>query len=153
MIKEFDRLKQQLAELAEVVNRFESEAVQLRVVEMVLDPTFERSRAFAENRAARYIPGPMLSEMAHTARSARSRTGAGSARGAVAALNELIRSDFFDRPRTIGDIVSHCEATFGTRYKSNAFSGPLSRHARSGTLAREKNEDGNFVYSNERPRA
>lgn len=146
MIKEFDKLKQQLIELSEAVNKFESEAVQLRVVELVLDHNLGRGHNFSESGIERYIAGPGLSEIVHGARSGRRKKTTDSARGAVAALNELIGSDFFAAPRTISDIVGHCEESFGARYKSNAFSGPLSRHARTGVLAREKNEDGKFVY-------
>lgn len=146
MIKEFDKLKQQLIELSEAVNKFESEAVQLRVVELVLDHNQGRGQNFSESGIDRYIAGPGLAEIVHGSRSGRKKKTTDTARGAVAALNELIGSDFFAEPRTISDIVSHCEGAFGARYKSNAFSGPLSRHARSGVLGREKNEDGKFVY-------
>ena len=37
MFKDFDTTKQQLAELAEVVNKFKSEAVQLKLLELLFD--------------------------------------------------------------------------------------------------------------------
>lgn len=151
MIKEFDKLKQQLAELSEAVNKFESEAVQLRIVELVLDRNHGK-QSFAEYGLENYVSGPDAGQafgdealQFHT-RPGRKKRSVDSARGAVAALNDLIAGDFFEEKRTISDIVAHCESAFGTRYKSNAFSGPLSRHARTGALEREKNEDGKFVY-------
>ena len=36
MISNFNEVKMQLAELSEVINKFKSEAVQLRIVEIVL---------------------------------------------------------------------------------------------------------------------
>ena len=36
MISNFDEVKKQLSELSEVINKFKSEAVQLRIVEIVL---------------------------------------------------------------------------------------------------------------------
>ncbi|EKF43376.1 hypothetical protein NA8A_05073 [Nitratireductor indicus C115] len=145
MIKDFDMLKQQLAELAEAVNKFESEAVQLRVVELVLEKAPRKDIGFSEESFSHYVAAPDLSGLMRNGRLRKTKPSE-SARGAVAALNDLIESDFFSEPRTIGDIVSHCEEARGAQYKSNAFSGPLSRHARSGVLAREKNADGNFVY-------
>lgn len=147
MIKDFDKLKQQLAELSEAVNKFESEAVQLRVVELVLGQRDGQLAGLSENGVDGYIAGPgMMHIVRNTPRPGRKKTTTDSARGAVAALNELLEGDFFSEPRTIGDVVAHCQSQFGTRYKSNAFSGPLSRHARNGVLTREKNEDGKFVY-------
>ncbi|MCR4267112.1 hypothetical protein [Nitratireductor sp. ZSWI3] len=147
MTKDFDKLRQQLVELAEAVNRFESESVQLRVVELVLTGGSAREGDFAEGGNERYVPGPGFVDFGRGMRSGRRKKTTDSARGAVAALNDLIESDFFTEPRTISDIVARCEGVSGARYKSNAFSGPLSRHARSGILNREKNEDGKFVYS------
>ncbi|WP_295809395.1 hypothetical protein [uncultured Nitratireductor sp.] len=147
MIKDFDKLKQQLSELSEVVNKFESEAVQLRIVELVLGQRTADVQGFSEGGVNDFITGPgMMHVVRNAARAGRRRTTTDSAKGAVAALNELLESDFFDEPRTIGDIVARCQDIFGTRYKSNAFSGPLSRHARTGLLNREKNTDGKFVY-------
>ncbi|WP_229448905.1 hypothetical protein [Nitratireductor sp. B36] len=147
MIKDFDKLKQQLNELSEAVNKFESEAVQLRVVELVLGQNDPRPGGFSEGGINDFIAGPgMMQVVRSTSRPGRRRTTTDSAKGAVAALNDLLESDFFDAPRTIGDIVARCQETFGMRYKSNAFSGPLSRHARTGVLSREKNADGKFVY-------
>ncbi len=147
MIKDFDKLKQQLTELSEAVNKFESEAVQLRVVELVLGQREGQAGGFAEGGINEFIAGPgMMHVVRNTPRPGRRKTTTDSAKGAVAALNELLESDFFDEPRTIGDIVARCQEAFGMRYKSNAFSGPLSRHARTGVLTREKNADGKFVY-------
>ncbi|WP_367718588.1 hypothetical protein AB2N04_09780 [Nitratireductor sp. GISD-1A_MAKvit] len=147
MIKDIDKLKQQLTELSEAVNKFESEAVQLRVVELVLGRPETPVNGFSEGGVSEFIAGPgMMQIVRNASRPGRRKTTTDSARGAVAALNELLESDFFDEPRTIGDIVARCQETFGTRYKSNAFSGPLSRHARTGVLTREKNAEGKFVY-------
>lgn len=67
----------------------------------------------------------------------------------MAALNDLLKGEFFNERQTIGDIVKKCETDLGMRYKSNAFSGPLSRYAKNGVLQREKNDEGKFVYFKE----
>lgn len=152
MQKHFQELKQQLSELSETINKFESEAVQLRIIELMFDQA--RSSGFGEPVGVAYEPGPARSDRPHQrskAKPARQRqpaasSAAPSASGAVAALTGLVDSDFFNEKRTIGDVVQKCQEDFNVRYKSNAFSGPLSRYAKRGILKREKNADGNYVY-------
>jgi hypothetical protein len=155
MHKQFDELKKQLNELSETLNRFESEAVQLRIVELLFKQ--QNVDGLSEN-ANGYRAGPGFQgvdwigergELLHRGRPRRGRTTAPSASGAVAALNDLLNGDFFNERRTIGDIVKKCETDLGMRYKSNAFSGPLSRYAKNGVLQREKNDEGKFVYFKE----
>lgn len=153
MNKNFIELKKQLAELSETINKFDSEAVQLRIVELLFNQS-GANPGMAEASSS-YDAGPagdLVSEPAPRARG-QGRSGrqggepsASSASGAVAALARLVDSDFFNEKRTIGDVVRKCEEDFGARYKSNAFSGPLSRYAASGVLKREKNADGKFAY-------
>ncbi|WP_163268127.1 hypothetical protein [Chelativorans alearense] len=148
MNKNFHELKRQLAELSETINKFESEAVQLRIVELLFNQA--GGQRFLEAPGSSYAAGPGRAGRREAAgpsgAGSRARTTAPSASGAVAALARLISSDFFNQKRTIGDIVKKCEEEVGTRYKSNAFSGPLSRYANSGVLKREKNADGKYVY-------
>ena len=73
----------------------------------------------------------------------KSRSGG---QGAQATLNELVSSSFFDKPKTIGDIVSHCEAKLARRFKSNEFSGVLARLTWQGVLDRDKNTDNQYAY-------
>lgn len=150
MPKQFQELKQQLAELSDTINKFESEAVQLRIIELLFQQV--GALQFGEPNDATYEVGPARStrtrrrDTSRTSGAERSGGATPSASGAVAALSDLIESDFFQEKRTIGDIVRKCEENFNVRYKSNAFSGPLSRYAKKGILKREKNEDGNYVY-------
>lgn len=151
MHKQFHELKRQLAELSETVNKFESEAVQLRIVELLFDQARDEP-GFSEKQSPDYRPGPTSgyadwpAATSSGGRPGRPRKTAPSASGAVAALAKLTDSDFFQERRTIGDIVKKCEQDAGVRYKSNAFSGPLSRYAASGILKRDKNADGKFEY-------
>ncbi|MCT8996894.1 hypothetical protein [Chelativorans intermedius] len=142
MNRNFHELKQQLTELSATINKFESEAVQLRIVELLFSQA--GGEGLAEAPASAYVSGPARG--GRRPQTADRRKTAPSASGAVAALAKLLDGDFFSEKRTIGDIVKKCEEEIGTRYKSNAFSGPLSRYARSGVLKREKNEEGKYVY-------
>lgn len=151
MHRNFHELKRQLAELSETINKFESEAVQLRIVELLFDQMSEGGR-FSEAGGQGYVTGPARASRREAAapaepqRAPRTRSAAPSASGAVAALSKLVHGNFFNQKRTIGDVVKKCEEETGVRYKSNAFSGPLSRYASKGDLKREKNEEGKYVY-------
>lgn len=76
-----------------------------------------------------------------------SKKARGSGHGAVAALSELVDNGFFNKPKTINDIVSHCEEKQARRFKSNEFSGKLGRLTRDGVLDRTKNGDGQYEYT------
>ena len=153
MSKNFIELKKQLNELSETINKFDSEAVQLRIVELLFDQSGPNP-GMAEAGAG-YDAGPGMDDVftqragSHAQTRGRNKRGdsaAPSASGAVAALASLVEGDFFEENRTIGDVVRKCEEDYGVRYQSNAFSGPLSRYAASGVLKREKNEEGKFAY-------
>ncbi|WP_274424589.1 hypothetical protein [Chelativorans sp. YIM 93263] len=145
----FRELKQQLVELSETINRFESEAVQLRIVELFFEERAQHLGHLSEGEAVSYVSGPgQLGRAGERApRSSRKQAAKGpSASGAVAVLEKLVASDFFEEKRTIRDVVWASEERFGAQYRANAFSGPLSRYARKGELKREKNAEGKYVY-------
>jgi hypothetical protein len=158
MNKNFLELKQQLNELSETINKFDSEAVQLRIVELLFSQSSPAAGMAEESQA--YVSGPASEPKAASSKASapapRAQTratakrgaesSAPSASGAVAALARLVEGNFFNEKRTIGDVVKKCEEDFGVRYKSNAFSGPLSRYAASGVLKRDKNAEGKFAY-------
>ena len=48
MNRQIEKLKKQLSEIAEVVNSFQSEAVQVRVVDRLLDEIMDGERVEAE---------------------------------------------------------------------------------------------------------
>lgn len=159
MISNFDEVKKQLSELSEVINKFKFEAVQLRIVEIVLgngsyheqihetpnDASGKSATKQRRRKATRSIPklkvGPEAAEGDKTAKKSRP-----SGQGAQSTLGDLVGGSFFDKPKTINDIVLHCEAKLARRFKSNEFSGKLGRLTRDGTLDRNKNGDGQYEY-------
>jgi hypothetical protein len=155
MIENFENTKHQLGELAEVINSFKSEAVQLKIIELILggglpantkeatEPSGGRS-----SRRKRHRPkGQAASHAADGKPSPKKpRTGAGS--GAVATLRTAFAKDFFKEPRSIGDILEHLETKFARKIKANEISGALARMARSDELSREKNKNGQYEYRN-----
>lgn len=151
MIKNFDEVKRQLKDLSEVVNAFKFEAVQLRIVELVFG--VEQPE---ENVTEEVADDSSSSKKKRKKRTSKKKTVAKvdgkktpkrvSGSGAPATLNKLVEGRFFSKPKTIGDIVEHCEEDMARKFKQNEFSGKLARLVRDGTLKRGKNADGQYVY-------
>lgn len=154
----FDEVKKQLSELSEVVNKFKSEAVQLRIVEIVLgNGSYSQHNDETQNDAPGKIPKSRRRKTARNTHKTKTDTAEGSGektakksrpsgQGAPSTLNDLVEGNFFDKPKTISDIVAHCEQKLARRFKSNEFSGKLGRLTREGILDRNKNGDGQYEY-------
>lgn len=157
MIKDFDTVSSQLKQLAEVINAFKSEAVQLRIIDLVIGGaplaakletplttqiapqpvkvTKSRKRARNSAKASTITPTPNPSRP-----SARGRPGGKTT------LETLISDGFFKVPKTISQIVEHCDTSLAMKYKQSDFSGPLMRQVREKHLTRKKNPDGQYEY-------
>jgi len=149
VIKDFETVKKQLKELATVVNSFASEAVQLHVIEMVLGARDEEEvgPSPADEKVTRKKRAPKkkvaLKEDGSTEKAKKKGT---ATKGAMVALRELAGTDFFGTPKTIGEIVKHCEVALVRRFKTSDISGKLTRLVRDGILKREKNADAIYEY-------
>ncbi|HEX9641193.1 MAG TPA: hypothetical protein VGB13_07755 [Candidatus Krumholzibacteria bacterium] len=155
MIKNFDTIKEQLRELAGIINTFKSEAVQLRLIELV----FEAAEAGARGQSGKAEGG----EGAVGRRSRRptrskpsgpkekeersGKTKGGRRPGGKATLERLIGEGFFKKAKTIKQVVEHCDHNLALKYKQSNFSGPLGRLTRDGQLKRTKNADKQYEYS------
>ena len=155
MIKNFDQIKRQLSELAPAINSFKSEAVQLRVVELILrggaqadDPQAEDADGEASSASsARRGRRRKSAEPATAKGEAKSRPKAVGRLGGLRMLGQLVGNGFFKKQRTIGDIVDHCGTNLAMQYKQTDFSGPLIRFVHDGKLKRVKNKDQQYEYS------
>ena len=150
MIKNFETVKSQLADLAGVINAFKSEAVQLRIIELVLagpkedEPENEPStQAAGQKKASRRRK--TKSSTATTVEGKKAVKSSGGT-GAVATLAKIAATDFFAKPRTINDIIEHCKHKLARNFKANEFSGKLGRMVRVGELTRQKNADKQYEY-------
>ena len=153
MIKNFDTIKSQLRELAEVINAFKSEAVQLRLIELV----FEAARGDSNDEEAGAGRDRPPSDPARKVRKASKKSAAADATsqkgkssgrpGGKSMLDRLFNEGFFKKPKTIKQVVEHCEHNLAFKYKQTDFSGALGRLTRSGTLSRKKNADKQYEYS------
>lgn len=147
-MKNFEQIKGQLKELAEIVNSFKSEAVQLRIVDLVFgvsQPDLEGDRKEA--------PANPVKLKSHKRKAAKSpgdaekqKIARPTGRGARAALAKLVETGFFKKPQTIRSIVEHCETNLASKYKQSEFSGTLARFIRDGKLKRAKNNDNQYEY-------
>lgn len=152
MFENFEKVKEQLTELAEVINRFKSEAVQLRLLEMLLGKAQpaalavqHEERIATSRRRVRRKP-ESRTETAENEQTKKKRTGSAGT-GAVATLAKTYQEGFFSQPRTIGDICAYCETSHARRIKPNEISGKLGRMVREHQLSRNKNSEGQYVYT------
>lgn len=154
MFKDFEVIKQHLTELAEIINKFKSEAVQLRLIELLFvssinepnEPANQentnQSRKPSKSKKKTKLTSPSTGEQP-TVSKKKSSSGA----GAVATLVKTFESGYFKEPRTINDICLHCETNLARRIKPNEISGKLGRMVRNGELTRAKNNDNQYVYT------
>jgi hypothetical protein len=152
MLESFDAVKGQLKELAEIVNAFKSEAVQLRIVELLFGAS-KREDEKAETpatenggrrRAARRRPAVQAENGNGSAD--RKPARAGGRPGARATLSKVHAEGFFKKPQTLGALVKHAETNMALKYKQSDFSGSLARYVRDGKLKRMKNSESQYEY-------
>ena len=143
MSKHIEKLKKQLTEISEVVNLFKSEAVQLKIVEKLLDVIIESDKAEAESTE-------VVSKKGHKAKAEDTEPFYLNGRkkpGATKVLNQLLSTDFFYTPRSIASIANYCKDNFDSDFKTSELSGILLKLANEHKLRRERSQDNNrFEY-------
>lgn len=150
MIQNFEELKKQLNELATVLNSFKSEAVQLKLVDIIFEQSFdtddyEKNKKTSEPKkilAKRKLKKVKVSDGDENSKSRKS-----SKMGPGTILNELIEEGFFDKSKTINKITEHSESSKGKKIKSGDFSSVLVRFVRDKRLERTKNSEGQYEYT------
>jgi hypothetical protein len=151
VIKDFESIKKQLQELAGVINGFKSEAVQLRVIELL----FQRMGVKAEDLSK---SGEKEGGKRKQRRKRKTSSGAekiptqprvskGGRPGPGAIIKKLILSGFFKKPKTVQDIIDHCQSKLAYTYASSELSVGLTRALRNETLKRDKNAQNQFEYT------
>src|ERR1700688_287257 len=109
MIDNFDALKEQLRQLSPIINGFKSEAVQLRIVELIFSKDAELPKSVATQET------PLLeTETSKRTRKPRNKPNLDSegkkgqrkstGKGLTAILNHQIEQGYFSQPRQAGDI-------------------------------------------------
>lgn len=144
MSKHIEKLKKQLVEIAEVVNSFQSEAVQVRIVDRLLDAMIEMEKA--ENEGLEVLNKRGYKQRADDEGNYPLSRGA-KRPGATKVLNQLLNTDFFDTPHSISSIATYCKDNFDTEFKTSELSGILLKLANENKLKRERSNDNNrFEY-------
>lgn len=162
-MKNFNEIKQHLKELAEIVNLFKSEAVQLRVVELVFGADTDEAdgtevppaavpvrRAKRKKRAPKSAGGGVAddaNEPSNDSEPKARKVTRPAGKGAKAVLGTLREKGFFKKPQTIRTIVEHCKTHMALTFKQSDFSGALARAVRDEVLTRRKNDDNQYEYT------
>lgn len=151
MMKDFTKTAEQLKELASILNEFKSEAVQVKLVEMLFaggveaQPEPETPVVAVVKKAGRPPKAKTAAPVAAPLRTTRKRST--TRPGPSVILKQLIENNFFTDNRTIGDVVDYCMKMYNYEYKSTDLSGTLAKLAKDGVLKREKNPQSNqFEY-------
>ncbi|MCX6831939.1 MAG: hypothetical protein NT028_07355 [candidate division Zixibacteria bacterium] len=149
METEFKDIKEKLSDVAGILNQFKSEAVQLRVLEFLISDNLGSSPARAvrkgkgtkKKRAQREKP-----ESESIGGKSKKKVATGGGKGAYVTIGNLINGGFFKQPRTLKDIIEHCDKKMALKFKANEISGKMVRYLRDEKLSREKNKDGQYQY-------
>lgn len=152
MIKDFDVMKQQLRDLAGILNDFKSEAVQLRVVEflfqqMGIESQDIEGRKGAAEKQKKDVIRKSKSGIKEKEKKARAkRVSKGGRPGPGAIISQLIAEGFFKKPKLVQDIITHCQSKSGYSYKTSELSVGLVRAVRNKALQRRTNAQNQFEY-------
>jgi hypothetical protein len=144
MIDKLDSIKKQLTELATILNAFKSEAVQLRLLEFLIGEQSTNGQPI-QALTSKKTPSRATRAPITAARNTNQRRAA-SGTGAPATLSQLLEGTYFDKARTLNDIIEHCKHNLARTFKANEFSGKLARLVRKGDLTRVKNADNQYEY-------
>lgn len=143
MSKQIEKLKKQLLEVSEVVNSFQSEAVQVKIISWLLDEMTEEEKGEAEGAEAVFPKRgrKLRTESNHSSIPGRKKPGA------TKILNQLLSTDYFDVPHSISAIADYCRENFDSEFKTSELSGILLKLANENKLRRERSSENNrFEY-------
>jgi len=127
-------------EIAEVVNAFKSEAVQVRVVDRLLDAISETEKTDMEGTEIFLRKGRKL-------RTDDDQTFGRKKPGATKILNQLLNTEYFNASHSISDIAEYCKEQYEADFKTSELSGILLKLAKENKLKRERSHDNNrFEY-------
>ncbi len=148
MIKNFEEVKKQLKELSQIINSFQSETVQLRLIDLIFGAIETEDSAEVEAPDNKGHKMKIRKKKKPIKKSIESKPTAKSTqgKGSVATLTTLAAGDFFNKSRTIKDIIQHCDVNLAKKIKQRDISGKLARMVRAKELIRTKNADGQYEY-------
>jgi hypothetical protein len=157
-MNELEQLQKKLKSLADTVNLFQNEAVQLRVLEILLstlgsissvpaNPVEKIGKRPAGRGRRKTQPARDDAKPSAKKREPRKPGRSAPSPGAHAMISQLLTEGFFRTGRTIGAIIEHAGTSRGHHYKANECSPALLRLLRDGKLTRKKNKDKQYEYT------
>lgn len=148
MIKNFEEIKKQLAELSDVVNKFKSEQVQLKIIERIFKGGFDESQddEVDETKPARRKRGGKKAAQPAGSDGKKKAPPKAKGTGPGPTLEVLITDGFFSKARTLREIIDHSRMSLARTIKQTDMSGPLARYVRDKKLTRSKNAEGQYAY-------
>jgi hypothetical protein len=151
VIKNFEEVRKRLAELSDLLNKFKSEQVQLRILERIFAGGFDDTSdegSGAQSSPVRRKTGRKRAAPSDDGGSGGKKKSAPRSRGTGPGptLEQLIADGFFSKPRTLREIVDHSRTALARTIKQSDMSGPLARFVRDRKLSRSKNAEGQFAY-------
>lgn len=143
MSKHIEKLKKQLMEISEVVNSFKSEAVQVRIIDRLLDAIAETEKSDLEGTETFSKRGRRVRNSEDDEHISHGRKKP----GATKILNQLLATDYFDTRHSISAIAEYCKEHYDSDFKTSELSGILLKLAKEDKLRRERSNDNNrFEY-------
>ena len=151
MIKNFDEVKKHLAELSDLLNKFKSEQVQLKILERIFRGSFDDTadeESGAQSPPARRKKGRKRAAPTDNEANGGKKKSAPRSKGTGPGptIEQLIADGFFSKPRTLREIIDHSRTALARTIKQSDMSGPLARFVRDKKLSRSKNAEGQFAY-------
>jgi len=145
MSKHTEKLRKQLLEISEVVNAFKSEAVQVKIIDRLLDSIMDGDRHDFDGDALKLQDRRARKDYGDAG--ADSRIRGRKKPGATKILNQILHTDFFAEPRSISAIADYCKEQYDSDFKTSELSGILLKLSNENKLKRERNNENNrFDY-------
>jgi hypothetical protein len=143
-----ENLKKQLIDISDAVNAFQSDAVQVIVVERVLDHLIDhahKSSVKEQTSTDLEVSGSAQPRLKISEKTAREPKIPGTTK----LLQGLINSQFFSLPKYIGEVTDYFNDNYKGPFYTYQISGLLLGLYKSGKLRREVNaETKRYVYLN-----
>lgn len=145
MFDKFDEKKSQLDALSKVLNKFNSEAVQLRI----LDHLFGGADLDEVQTQGSVSRGPRKAAKKTKAKKPKQSSSKGTTSssnkskkdGPKGVIEQLIAEGYFAERRSIGDVREYCKINLARNFKTTDLSPAFSRLIKDRVLAREKNSE------------
>ena len=152
-MNDLNQLQKKIRALADTVNVFKSEAVQLRVINILLAEIGIGAGGVAAAVAREVAPAAAPRKRGRPAGAAKPAAAKRAARkgaatpGAYAMISSLYDKGYFSSGRTLSAVVDRLHTLTGRTYKASECSPALLRFFRDRKLKRKKNVKGQYEYA------